>query len=359
MSHTLPQHPDIAAIAIGRNEGDRLRRCLNSLRDAVGRIVYVDSGSTDGSVEFARSIGAEVIELDLSRPFSMARARNEGWRSLQMSGLAPKFLLFVDGDCEIVPGWIARARETFGDDETLAVVCGWRRERHPDASRYNRFCDIEWRAPAGEVRACGGDFLARYSAVETSAGMNEELIAGEEPEWCLRLRGMGYRIVRIPEVMTIHDANILRFSQWWRRTKRAGYGGADVFHRVRRAIPGTEREDIPFSHIVDSSRQWTIRFALTCLFGLVGGVAVAATFGGGIAAAVVTGLFFAVFLPVSLGIAQAIRIARSIADRAEDPRHRLAYGLFTVIGKFPQCLGQIRYHRDLRRGRIARLIEYK
>ena len=55
---------DLGVVAIGRNEGERLRCCLNSV---VGRglpVVYVDSSSTDSSVELARSMGVEVVELD-------------------------------------------------------------------------------------------------------------------------------------------------------------------------------------------------------------------------------------------------------------------------------------------------------
>ena len=66
---------EIGVIAIGRNEGERLRRCLDSVVGKGFSVVYVDSNSTDGSVDFARSVGAEVVELDMSLPFSAARAQ--------------------------------------------------------------------------------------------------------------------------------------------------------------------------------------------------------------------------------------------------------------------------------------------
>ena len=47
----------IGAIIIGRNEGDRLRSCLDSLPKAIDQVVYVDSGSTDGSIEVAWAAG--------------------------------------------------------------------------------------------------------------------------------------------------------------------------------------------------------------------------------------------------------------------------------------------------------------
>jgi glycosyltransferase involved in cell wall biosynthesis len=44
---------DVAVVAIGRNEGDRLKACLRSVVDVAALVVYVDSGSTDDSVAFA------------------------------------------------------------------------------------------------------------------------------------------------------------------------------------------------------------------------------------------------------------------------------------------------------------------
>jgi hypothetical protein len=41
---------------------------------------------------------------------------------------------------------------------------GRRRERFPEASVYNRLCDLEWDTSIGEARSCGGDFLARAGA---------------------------------------------------------------------------------------------------------------------------------------------------------------------------------------------------
>src|SRR6476660_3526039 len=77
------RQPDVAVVAIGRNEGERLQRCLESVRPQCETIVYVDSGSDDGSVDLARGLGVEVVELDMSIPFTAARARNEGLRRLR------------------------------------------------------------------------------------------------------------------------------------------------------------------------------------------------------------------------------------------------------------------------------------
>ena len=171
----------IAVVAIGRNEGARLAACLDSIPGDVAALVYVDSGSTDESVATARAAGARVVELDPTRPFTAARARNEGAAALAAAGIAPDYLQFVDGDCTLVPGWLETAAHFLDATPQAAVVCGRRRERFPEASVYNRLCDREWDTPLGKTRACGGDALMRRAAFAAAGGFRGDLIAGEEP----------------------------------------------------------------------------------------------------------------------------------------------------------------------------------
>src|ERR1700738_3404233 len=98
----MQQQPSIVGpvgvVVIGRNEGDRLRRCLESVRGTADRVVYVDSGSSDNSVAMSRGLGATVVELDLRIPFTAARARNEGFDRLLGEQPALRYVFFVDGD---------------------------------------------------------------------------------------------------------------------------------------------------------------------------------------------------------------------------------------------------------------------
>jgi glycosyltransferase involved in cell wall biosynthesis len=68
-------------VVIGRNEGERLVRCLQSLAQFGAPLVYVDSNSTDGSSEQAQRLGAHAVQLDLTQSFTAARARNLGVRT--------------------------------------------------------------------------------------------------------------------------------------------------------------------------------------------------------------------------------------------------------------------------------------
>ena len=317
----------VGAVVIGRNEGQRLVACLASLAGTLDEIVYVDSGSTDGSVEMAEAAGARVVRLDLTRPFTAARARNAGFAALGPVTYAQ----FVDGDCELRPDWIATARAFLEAHPEVAVACGRRRERAPEASVYNRLCDREWNTPVGEARACGGDALTRAAAFAAVGGYRESLIAGEEPELCLRLRAGGWKIRRLDAEMTLHDAAITRFGQWWRRTRRAGFAFAEGA-----ALHGAPPE-----------RHWVRETRRALLWGLA---LPAAALGLGL---LVSPLGFLLLLAYP---AQVIRMA---ARDGWSDRNAWEFALFGVLGKFPEMVGVVEYHLGALLGRRARLIEYK
>jgi GT2 family glycosyltransferase len=316
-------------VVIGRNEGERLVHCLRSVAGA-GPVVYVDSGSSDGSVALARSEGCRVVELDASLPFSAARARNEGLRVLLAEDPATELVQFVDGDCEVQPEWLATAGRALSASPGAAVVCGRRRERHPERSLYNRLCDLEWDTPLGEARACGGDFLARAAALDQVGGFDPAVVAGEEPELCLRLRRAGWKILRIHAEMTLHDAAITRFGQWWQRMLRSGhaYAQASALHG-RFCL----RENV-------SIVFWAALWPLLAL-GL---------------AAPSRGASLALLLAYPL---QIVRIARRERPRVARPADAWLYACFCVLGKWAQLLGQAKYLLARLRGRGPRLIEYK
>ena len=118
----------VGVVAIGRNEGERLQRCLRSIPKGVVRVVYVDSGSTDDSVGFAHGIGAEVVALDMSIPFTAARSRNAGFARLNQLHPQLELVQFVDGDCSLAEGWLATAIAALDARPEVVAVAGRRRE---------------------------------------------------------------------------------------------------------------------------------------------------------------------------------------------------------------------------------------
>ena len=324
----------VGLVAIGRNEGQRLRQCLLSVIGKVACVVYVDSGSTDGSIELARSLGVEVVELDLSTPFTAARARNAGFAHLLQTDAQIEFVQFIDSDCEVVEGWLDYAQSELEAQPNVAVVCGRRRERFPEQSIYNQLCDIEWNTPVGETKACGGDSMMRVEAFQQAGGFNSTLIAGEEPELCVRLRQKGWKILRLDAEMTRHDAQMTRFGQWWKRTLRAGHAYAEGAW-----LHGRE----PERHWVKESRSiwfWGLILPL-----LVLGMAWPTK---GLSILLLGGY------PLV-----AYRISRYMQQQEIKSKDAWAYGLFCMLGKFPQVQGQLQFHLGRLLGRRQALVEYK
>lgn len=330
----------IGVVVIGRDEGERLKRCLGSVVSPGRPVIYVDSGSRDDSVRFARSLGVYVVELDSALPFTMARARNSGFEALVAAHDEVAAVQFVDGDCEVDAGWIGRAAEYLAANARCAAVTGFRRERHPEVSVWNRIIDLEWRGPAGVIAACGGDVLMRRRPFEAAGGFRSEMIAGEEPELCARLRLAGYEIVRLDTPMTLHDADMHRFGQWWRRAQRAGHAYAEGA-----SLQGQS----PLRHNVRAVRSiitWGLVLPLLWLAAMAAATAVAPA---GVPAV-------ALGLPMLLGL-QVFRVARGARGLSDVPAHTWTYGASCVFAKFPQALGAIRYWRS--RGRARTLIEYR
>jgi len=217
---------DMIAVVIGRNEGPAIGPSLRSVQAAGIPVVYADSGSTDGSPGVAKDHGVPVVELSRDRPFSAGRGRNEGLAEARRRWPRARYVLFLDGDCVLDPGFPAAAATTFEQDGGCAIVTGHLSERHPDASVYNRLCAIEWRSPAGlieNLNGLGGIMAARISAFERVGGFNLDAIAGEEPDLGARLRLAGFSIVKIDAPMATHDAQIMTFGQWWIRAVRGGH----------------------------------------------------------------------------------------------------------------------------------------
>lgn len=324
--------PSVGAVAIGKNEGDRLKVCLRALGHQASHLVYVDSGSSDDSVEFARSIGAEVVELDPAVPFTAARARNAGVERL--SGIAPdvEYAQLIDGDCELVDGWIEQAVDFLDANPEYAAAAGRLRERFPDASVYNYLCDVEWNTPVGDSDACGGIATMRIRAFESVNGFRPDLIAGEEPELCVRLRQNGWKIRRLDAEMALHDVAMSRFSQWWKRTTRAGHAYAEGSHL----------------HGAPPERMWVRESKRIVVWGIFLPLfAIAMT-------PVTKGLSLLLLLAYPLN---AIRIARRL--RREGASRPWTLATFLVLGRLPEGIGWLRFHWGRLTGRRSAIIEHK
>jgi GT2 family glycosyltransferase len=322
-------------VVIGRNEGERLKRCLNALGDSARSAIYVDSGSADESVKLARSMGADVVELDPSVPFTAARARNTGFERASFAFSELEFVQFIDGDCELAPAWLAIAGQALLDDPKLVAVFGRLLERNRDASIYNRLCEVEWNlASVGPVDSCGGIAMMRASAFRATGGFDPVLPAGEEGELCLRLRRRGGTIERLDADMAWHDAGLTRWTQWWARAERFGLATAEGAFRHGR---GDER-----FHVRDVLKSVLAGGLLPILL-----LALAWPTGG-------WSLLGFLYYPLT-----AWRVAGHVRRRGVSGGMAAAFGASVALAKFPQFVGVCRFALRRLLRRPPRLIEYK
>lgn len=321
---------DVGVVVIGRNEGARLLRCLASLAPQAAQLVYVDSNSTDDSVVQAQRMGAQVEVLDPAVPFTAARARNVGWRALLQRYPQLRYVQFVDGDCEVRSDWIAHARAHLQTHADVAAVAGRRRERFPEKSIYNGLCDIEWNTPVGVALACGGDALMRADALQAVGGYRDDFIAGEEPELCVRLRAAGWTIHRIDAEMTLHDAAMTRFAQWWKRTMRGGWAYAEGAH-----LHGAQH-----GHWVREARS-------------------AAVWGVALPLLVIAATLLVSPWAALLALLYPLQLVRLALKAPSDAPMAWTQALFLVLGKFAEGWGWLKFHALRLAGGRGQLIEYK
>jgi hypothetical protein len=175
----------------------------------------------------------------------------------------------------------------------------------------------------------------RVAAFAAVRGFRCDLMAGEEPELCLRLRAEGWRVWFLQETLTLHDAAMLRFGQWWKRAMRSGYGSMQ-----RAYLCG-----VPFEleGVRDLVGTWVWALALPVV-------------------AVSVGLTWSAwaFLLALLYPLQVVRLALRGEQRGEDAlRRNVWYAVFLVLGKFPKIVGHARFLLGYYLRRRPRLIEYK
>ena len=320
----------LGIVVIGRNEGERLARCLASLQATEAPIAYADSASTDDSLRTARAAGAIAVEVDPTLPMNAARGRNAGLMALRQAHGDLEYVQFIDGDCELDASWTPTAIDFLDAHPRAAVACGRRFEKHPEASPYNRMCDEEWDTRIGLAPACGGDAMVRLSALDQAGPFDPTLMAGEEPELCSRLRALDWEIWRLDALMTRHDAAMTRLGQWTRRATRSGYGYAQAWLRTR------GRADRLYGAQLRSALLWAAVIPL-------GVVLVAAG-------------YRQPAILLALPIIYALQLGRIAMRRGLFLSWSWRYAALMLVAKFPELLGALTF--ALRRVAIAS-IDYK
>jgi glycosyltransferase involved in cell wall biosynthesis len=327
----------VSVVVIGRNEGERLRRCLQSIARMKRsgfevEVIYVDSGSEDGSVLLAKGEGARVVALQPERP-SAALGRNAGWRVARGATI-----LFLDGDTVLHTDFVVESLPDLWAND-VGIVWGHRRELHTERSVYNRVLDLDWIYLPGPTLYCGGDALFRRGLLHTTGGFDELLIAGEEPELCRRIAALGHVILHVDRPMTGHDLAITRFQQYWKRSTRAGHAYAEVADQVEASGMQFWREETV------RNRNRALLLLTLCCVGVVGSV-----YFRSLLPAVFVVLFFAAIVG---------RSAWKARWKSDDPVTLMLFGVHSHLQQIPIFFGQLQYKWNRRKGKRARLVEYK
>ncbi|MCP5380906.1 MAG: glycosyltransferase family 2 protein [Kordiimonadaceae bacterium] len=315
-------------VIIGRNEGQRLKACIASvLNSGVKHIVYVDSCSSDGSAELAKSFKIDVVELDQEFPLTAARARNAGFKFLNETVDGLVYVHFIDGDCELDENWLENAIRAFEVSTDVAVICGRLREKYRELTLYNRLCDMAWYIKPGEINSCGGIATIRADIFHKHNGFNTNLIAGEEPEFYHRLRKAGRKIMCLDAPMGFHDAAMMHYKAWWIRSVRTGFS---------------------YANAVEWGRWAKERKSLVIWGGLYPLILIASFLKYPLLA-----LFILVLFPIQiLRIYQGLKMPYSPGDK-------FLYATFCMIDKIPEFLGFLKYHYVKMSGSKQNIIEYK
>jgi len=308
----------IAVVVIGRNEGVKLERSLRSALATAWPVVYVDSCSSDGSVDLARRLGASVVELATPPPCSIARARNAGFA--HASALDPELMLvqFLDGDSELSPGWCAAAGAAMASNPVLGAVFGTMRERDPRRSLLSRIYHVEFGQHRMAANDCPGMSLMRAAAFRAAGGFPEDLIHFEDRELSNRLREAGWQIQRLDAEMAVHEVGGQSFAAWWGRRWRGGYDQACELSRHRPR---------PAAALRGSLRAWFWGLLLPLTAVAAGTVSRPAL----------------LLLPLGYALLFA-RIARRVSRWGFSSRDAAAYAAAAVVAKVPEALGQLHYY---------------
>jgi len=327
----------LSVVIIGRNEGQRLVDCIRSVQAMNDppegmEIIYVDSDSTDGSPERAKTLGIKVLVVHPERP-AAAIGRNAGWRAAK----AP-LILFLDGDTILHPDFVKEAKQSLDNDPKVAIVWGHRRELYPNASWYQRILDLDWIYSPGLSDFCGGDALMRRHVLEEVGGYNPQIIAAEDNEICQRIRANRYSILHIDKPMTKHDLAITRWSQYWLRATRTGHAFAEVSNLSRNTTG---------LWLHESRKHWLHAGILIGIFVI------------GLIISLGLKSLWPFFSSILLFLLLSLRSAWRARWKSKNFLTLFLYGLHSQFQHIPIVVGQWSYYYHRWRGQRRRLIEYK
>lgn len=225
--------PDVSVVVIAYNEEARIGDCLASVAATLAgqryEAVVVDSASQDRTVEIAARHPVRVARIREGGPRRASIGRHVG--TLLTRG---RFILFVDGDSVLEPGWIGPALAAMDADPALAAVSGASLGVlvGPDgrSTTQDQYPGVDYDDPPH----LSGSALYRRDALDRVGGFNPSMCSHEEPELGARLKAGGFRMRRLRIPMTRHYPKGSRetIGELIRRSRRGYLPGLGQYARL-------------------------------------------------------------------------------------------------------------------------------
>ncbi len=231
---TQPEVPLISVVIITRNEATHIAAAIEAVLPEVARypgaeILVVDSASTDRTVDIARRYPVGVVRLSARWPLSAAAGRYIGDRLT--SG---QFILHLDGDMVLTPGWLETALPLMQANPHLAGVSGYWVNLTVENGRVVHRETLEQVDRPTPVKELGGAALYRRQALVEVGGFQPFIRSYEEPELCARLRHAGYTLLRLPGQICDHyglpEHSAASYRRRWRSKLWIGCGQMLRYH---------------------------------------------------------------------------------------------------------------------------------
>jgi len=200
----------ISFIVIGKNEGWKLSKCFKSVFETIEcnklteyELIYVDSNSTDDSVERAKQFN-EIKIFKLTGVCNAAIGRNIGARESKGN-----ILFFIDGDMEIVPEFLPSIFDKTGNLKYDSVT------GHLNDSFFSTDANFiteqprtyKSQIPPNEIEliTSGGILIIKRMFWKKIGGMRTKYKKSQDMDLILRLRSIGVKTVRIPFLIAVHN----------------------------------------------------------------------------------------------------------------------------------------------------------
>jgi glycosyltransferase involved in cell wall biosynthesis len=233
----------LSVVIIAKNEEKTIAKALAAVVVAIeearkakvietSEIIFVDSASTDKTVEIVRQFPVKIIELPDTWPLSASAGIYCGYRESK-----GEFFAVVDGDVEVNKYWFRDALPYLQNDDDVADVYGWWEESSQGQGHLlatvSEMLNSSKVAVAEEIESTGNGIFRR-SSLESIGGHNPYLKGAEDRDISFRLRQAGYKLLDVPVQFGVHHWH-LNYLEYYRsvRAWSKGEGHAAAYARSR------------------------------------------------------------------------------------------------------------------------------